>query len=96
MSDFGLVHEKKEGCAIHPDDTEANFTDKQYETHLRQHYIDLGADISEKTIQQFLDARALASRPSGFKPNPKRAVGKKKFTPGNWNIAESSGDDNAS
>ena len=95
MKYLGLVREKKEGCAIHPDDTEANFTDKQYEMQLRQHYIDLGAGISEKTIQQFLDARALASRPSGFKPNPKRAVGKKKFTPGTWNISKPSGEDSA-
>ena len=50
--------------------------------------------ISEKTIQQLLDAKTLRSCPSGCKPT-KSAVGRKKFTPGSWNISAPSGEDNA-
>lgn len=35
---FGLAYIRQEGCAIHPDDTDADYTDDQYLRQLRAYH----------------------------------------------------------
>ena len=62
LDGFGMCNFKKEGCAIHPDDTNANMSDETYLRQLQAYY-DWSGEIGTLSRPE-LKSRLLIRKPS--------------------------------